>query len=290
MAGKILITGATGATGTEVVKALAARGADVVVGVRSPEKAKALEGPTVRPVELDHARPETYERAFEGAERVFLLTPFSGDSVEIGKRMIDSAKAAGARHIVKLSALGAENEPGIQLGRWHREVEKYLEASGVAWTHLRPNSFMQNFIHYFGGSIKPEGKIYLPFGQGKVSWIDTRDIGEVAAAILAGDAAAHAGKAYDLTGPAAIGVDEVAAAIGRALGKEVTYVDIPEKVALEGLLSYGAPEWMANAMMELHAMNKAGHAAVVNDLVEKIGGKKPFDIDRFARDNVQAWS
>lgn len=290
MAGKILITGATGATGTEVTKALAARGAEVVVGVRSPEKAKGIEGPHVHPVELDHARPETYARAFEGAERVFLLTPFAADSVDIGKRIVDAAKAAGARHIVKLSALGVENEPGIQLGRWHREVEKYVEASGIAWTHLRPNSFMQNFINYFGGAIKPEGKIYLPFGQAKVSWIDTRDIGEVAAAILAGDASAHAGKAYDLTGPAALGVDEVAAAIGRAIGKEVTYVDVPEEAVRQGMLSYGMPEWMVNAMMELHAMNKAGYAAGTTDLVEKIGGKKPLDFDQFARDHARAWS
>lgn len=288
MAGKILITGATGTVGTATVKALVARGADVRVGVRSTEKAQKL-GEGVTPVLLDHARPETYAAAFEGVERVLLLTPFQPDQVEIGQRLVDAAKAAGVKHLVKISATGADQEPGIQLGRWHRATEKYVEASGIPWTVLRPASFADNFINYFGGTIKSEGKIYLPFGTGAVSWIDARDIGEVAAVVLTEPIEKHAGKAYELTGPAAVDAHGVAKAIGRAIGKEVTYVDVPEEAAKQGMLQYGAPEWMANAMMELHWICKQGWAGGTTDAVEKLTGRKPIDFETFAKDNAAAW-
>jgi uncharacterized protein YbjT (DUF2867 family) len=286
MAGKILITGATGTVGSELVRALATRGADVRAAVRSPKKAQAQDL-RAEIVEVDYDHPQTLPYAFAGVDKLFLLLPPTHDQVELARRLIDAAKAARVKHVVKLGAMHIG--PDILFNRWHREAEAYLEASGLPWTILGPTSFMQNFIVYDGGTIASDGKIFQPLGEGRVAYIDARDIAAVAAEILTGDTASHAGKTYDLTGPAAITVGEVAQAIGRAIGREVEYVDIPEEATRQGLVAYGTPPWMADAIMELHNASKENHASTVTDWVERLTGQKPNDIDSFARAHAPAW-
>lgn len=286
MASTILVTGATGTIGSEVVKALAEKpGVTVRVAVRSAAKAEKLLGPNVVPVDFDYEKPETLAAAVKGADRVFLLTPFTENQVELGKLLIDAAKAAGVKHIVKLSAVGAEIEPGIQLGRWHRAIEKHIEASGVAYTFLRPANFMDNFIHYYPPA--GDGNIYLPLGTGAVSYIDSRDIAAVAAAVLTGEG--HQGKAYVLTGPAALTTAEAASAIGAASGRDIHYVDVPEAAASKAMLDMQMPGWMVEAMMELHGICKAGYASEVSPLVEQLTGRAPRTFADFARDRAEAW-
>lgn len=286
MASTILVTGATGTVGSEVVKALAAKpGVTVRVAVRSAAKAEKLAGANVVAVDFDYAKPETIAAAVKGADRVFLLTPFTEDQVELGKALIDAAKAAGVKHIVKLSAIGADIEPGIQLGRWHRAIEKLIEGSGVSYTFLRPANFMDNFINF--SPPGPDGTIYLPLGTAGVSYIDARDIGAVAAAVLTEES--HYGKAYDLTGPEAVTMAEVAKAIGEASGREVHYVDVPEEAAKKAMLDMHLPAWMVDAMMELHGICKAGYAGGVSPLVEKITGHAPRSFAQFTRDHADAW-
>src|SRR5688572_549197 len=183
----ILITGATGTVGNQVVKKLSNLDVKVRAGVHSLIKGENLKFPNVEVCELKFHKPESLKAVFTGVDRVFMITPMTEDQVEIGKSLIDAAKAAGVKHVVKLSAAGAELEHTIQLGRWHREVEKYLEESGLNYTILRPASFMQNFVDYYGNSIRKENKIYLPLGNGKVSFIDARDIADVAACVLTSD-------------------------------------------------------------------------------------------------------
>ena len=287
MASTILVTGATGTIGSEVVKALAAKsGVTVRVGVRSAAKAEKLLAANVVPVDFDYDRPETIAAAVQGADRVFLLTPFSENQVALAKALIDAAKGAGVKHIVKLSAIGADMEPGIQLGRWHREVEKLVEASGIAYTVLRPGNFMDNFINY--SPPGPDGNIYLPFGTGAVSYIDARDIAAVAAAVLTEES--HYGKAYDLTGPEAVTMTDVAKAIGEASGRDIHYVDVPEEAASKAMLDMHMPRWMVDAMMELHGICKAGYAGGISPLVEKLTGQKPRSFAQFARDRASAWA
>jgi uncharacterized protein YbjT (DUF2867 family) len=287
MASTILVTGATGTIGSEVVKALAAKpGVTVRVAVRSAAKAEKLLAPNVIPVDFDYEKPETIAAAVKGADRVFLLTPFAQNQVELGKLLIDAAKAAGVKHLVKLSAIGAEIEPGIQLGRWHRATEKAVEASGLAYTFLRPSNFMDNFIHYYPPA--GDGNIYLPLGTGACSYIDSRDIAAVAAAVLTEEG--HYGKAYDLTGPEALTTADAAAAIGAATGREVRYVDVPEAAASKAMLDMHMPEWMVTAMMELHGIVKAGYASGISPLVEKLTGQAPRTFAAFARDRASAWT
>ena len=286
MASTILVTGATGTIGSEVVKALAGKpGVTVRIGVRSAAKAEKLAAENVVPVDFDYEKPETIAAAVKGADRVFLLTPFSADQVEHGRAVIEAAKAAGVKHIVKLSAIGVENEPGIQLGRWHREVEKLVEASGISYTILRPNNFMDNFINFYGPGA--DGNIYVPFGTAAVSYIDARDVAAVAATVLTEEG--HYGKAYDLTGPEAVTTAEVAKAIGEVSGRTVTYVDVPEEAASKGMLDMHMPKWMVDAMMELHGICKAGYASGVSPLVKQITGKAPRTFAEFARDRAAAW-
>ncbi|TGE22523.1 SDR family oxidoreductase [Hymenobacter aquaticus] len=280
-----MVTGATGNVGTELISALANRGLTVRAGVHSLIKGDRLRNlhPELQLVELDYSKPQTLHVALTGVDRLALITPFSEDQVEIGKRVIDAAKQAGVQHIVRLSAAGADAEPGIQLGRWHREVEQHLEQSGIAYTILRPGSFMQNFVNYNAESICHEGKLYMPLGEGKVSYVDARDIAATAAHILSTPGTEHYGKAYELTGPQALSLHEVAAAIGQATGQPVTYVDVPEEAARQSMAQ--APAWMRDAMLELYSLSKAGYTASVTNTVEAITGCAPHTIQQFAHDN-----
>lgn len=279
----ILITGATGTVGSEVVKDLAATNVKVRAGVHSIIKGDRFRVfPDVDTVEIDFARPETLKAAYTGVTRVFQITPFTQDQVEIGKKLIDAAKDAGVQHIVKLSASGADAKPGIQLGRWHRDVEKHLESSGVNYTLLRPTSFMQNFVNYQGYTIQHESKIYMPLGEGQVSYIDARDIAAVARVVLT--ESGHEGKAYELTGPAALSVAEVAAIIAKITSRTVTYIDVPEAAARQAMSGMHMPGWMIDAMMELNAINKAGYAANVTDTVKQITGQPARSFADFAQD------
>lgn len=282
----ILVTGATGTVGTQTIEALSkVQGAQVRAGVRSAQKAAALKKGNVTPVDFDYGNAASVKAALAGVDHVFLLTPFDPNQVQMGKALVDAAKAAGVKHVVKLSALGSNIEPGIQLGRWHREVEKHLEASGLGWTILRPNNFMQNFVNYYPPD--KEGVIYLPWGQGKCSWIDARDLGAVAAKVLT--SAGHEGKGYDLTGPEALGIADVAAELSKVSGRTIKYVDVPEDAAKSAMLGMGMPAFAVDAMMELHAIDKAGYAAAVTPVVEQLLGRKPRSFAEFAREHASAW-
>lgn len=282
----ILVTGATGTIGTQVIKQLTAHpGVKVRAAVRSTAKADALRELGAEPVEFEWSRPETFTAALQGADKLFLLTPFAPDQVELAQRLIDAAKAAGIKHIVKLSALGCDNEPGIQLGRWHHAVERAIQAAGIPYTFLRPNNFMENFIGYYPPA--PDGNIYLPFGQGAVSWVDGRDVAAVAVAALLGHG--HEGKVYTLTGGEALTIDQIAAQIAEATGRTIRFVDVPEEAARSAMLGMQMPAWMVNAMMELNGINKAGYAAAITPTVQEITGSAPRSFRDFARENAAAW-
>ena len=282
----ILVTGATGTIGSQVVKALrAVSGVQVRAAVRGGEKSKGLEGANVTTVPFDYNDASTLTKAVEGVDKIFLVTPFSKDQVELGARLVDAAKQAGVKHIVKLSAIGCENEPGIQLGRWHRAIEQKIEASGIAWTFLRPNNFYENFINFYGPDA--QGAIYVPWGQAAASFIAGGDVALAAKAVLTSDG--HEGRAYTLTGPEPLSIAQAAKAIGEVSGRPITYVDVPEEAAKQAMLGFQMPEWMVDAMMELHAIDKAGYAAAVTDDFTKLTGQKPKAFPEFARENAARW-
>lgn len=280
----ILVTGATGTVGSETIKALSGLDIHVRAGVHSLIKGDRFRGlPNVDMVHLVFQDPETLRVAFTGVDRVFLITPLAENQVEAAKKMIDMARQTGVRHIVRLSASVAGTRPDIQLGRWHREVEEYLEASGIPYTHLRPSSFMQNFVsHATAASICDANAIYMPFGQARVSFVDARDVAAVARVVLTEPG--HERKVYELTGPEAITVNEVAHALTQATDRLITYVDVPDEAALKAMHQHQMPDWMVAALTELNGVCRAGSASQVTDTIEKLTHRKPRSIFDFAQD------
>jgi len=275
----ILVTGATGTIGSSTVKALKAKGASFKVGTRSPEK---LKGQGVEGVQFDWDKPETFGPALKGVEKVFVLTPIAEKQVEYTQALVDAAKKAGVKHIVKLSVMGADSEPGIALGRMHRGAEKAIKDSGIAWTMLRPTFFMENFFNYYGADPKKDSTVYNPHGQGKAAWVDGRDVGEVAAAVLTGKG--HEGKTYDLTGPEALGDAEVLALLGEAVGHKYTYVDVPEEAARKAMQDMKMPAWIVDGFMELNMLIKNNWVATPASGVKDVLGRPPRSVKEYAKD------
>jgi uncharacterized protein YbjT (DUF2867 family) len=279
--------GATGNVGSQVVKQLADAGANVRAAVRSPRKAESLKSERVSLTEFDTDKPETIEAAFQGVDKVFLLTPLVPNMVELSANLVAAAKKAGVKHIIKSSGMGAEVEPGITLTRWHREAEKAIEASGIAFTFVRPNGFMQNYANFNGATIKTQNAFYLPVGDGKVSYIDTRDIAAVAVAALTQDG--HEGKAYEVTGLEAISNQEIAEIISQVVGRKINYVDVPEDAARSEMKQSGMPDVLIDMTMELYELYKAGYASEVTPTVEQVTAKKPISFVQFANDYAEAF-
>ena len=287
MTNTILVMGATGNVGSQVVKQLADTGANVRAAVRSPRKAESLKSERVSLTEFDTDKPETVEAAFQGVDKVFLLTPLVPNMVELSANLVAAAKKAGVKHIIKSSGMGAEVEPGITLTRWHREAEKAIEASGIAFTFVRPNGFMQNYANFNEATIKTQNTFYLPVGDGKVSYIDTRDIAAVAVAALTQDG--HEGKAYEVTGLEAISNQEIAEIISQIVGRKINYVDVPEDAARSEMKQSGMPDVLIDMTMELYELYKAGYASDVTPTVEQVTGKKPISFVQFANDYAEAF-
>jgi uncharacterized protein YbjT (DUF2867 family) len=244
MSKTIFVSGATGTTGGATFQALLAMGANVVVGVRSPAKVGALEalGAIVRPFDLADVRAMT--DAMRGADGLYLVTPVSEQTAELTKAMIQAAKAAGVGHVAKLSGLDVDKEPGFTMGHWHLAAELAIRGSGLRWTFLRANAFMQNFLGN-ADTIKTQGDYYSPFGSTPVSFVDARDIGEAAATVLLSDD--HDRTIYNLTGPRGVTNNEVASLLGEAAGKPVTCVDVTVEQLRQALAGHGMPEVVATA-------------------------------------------
>jgi uncharacterized protein YbjT (DUF2867 family) len=274
----ILVSNANGKVGQEVAKALLAKGEKVRIGARDVAKARA-EFPGADIVELDFARESTIASAVQGVVAVFSATPYhllpaAEDA------LISAAKAAGVARYVKLSALGVESNPESP----HSMAEKTLAASGLAWTVLRPTFFMQNYSTQAAASVR-SGAIYEPAGNGATAFVDTRDIADVAVAALTQPG--HDGKAYALTGPAALTRDEVAEKLSRAIGRDVKYVEVDDAALREAMA--GAPSSLTELMSALFGYVRQGYTAGVATDIETVTGRPARDFARFAADHAQVW-
>src|SRR5947199_1531482 len=275
----VLVTGATGTIGRDLVKIFSENGVQVRVGIRDQAKARKQFVANIALSTFDFEDAASFPDSLKDVEKVFLLPPPIPNQVAVANAFIDATKRAGVRHSVKLSVVGADTEPPFTFGKWHTASDQHVRESGLAFTFLRPNSFMQNFINYFPPR---DGVIYLPWGNGKASFVDARDIATVAARALTHEA--HKNKIYTLTGPAALSIDEVARTLSQVAGREIKYVDVPESAARDAMLNAGMAEWQVNLLMELHAMNKQNRWSTITSDVEGVTGKPPIDFREFARD------
>ena len=283
----ILITGATGTTGREIVEELRRAGASGVRAlVRDPARASFIREAGFETVAGDFDRPETLYAALEGVERSLLLTPPSPQTVEHNRAFIDAARRSGLRHVVKVSAIGADAGAPDGFARWHGESEELLKSSGLAWTMLRPNSFMQNLLGQ-AGQIAATGRIFQAVGDARIAFIDVRDVAAVAARALTEDG--HEGETYVLSGPEPLTFHDVAAKLSEASGRKITYAPVAAEQYRAGALAAGMPAWLVDALEALNVMFAAGHAAEVTDDVKRVARREPTTFGQFARDHAGAF-
>jgi uncharacterized protein YbjT (DUF2867 family) len=285
--GKLLITGATGNVGTSLLKHLDTAEVEVRALAQDESKVQLLRDRGVEAVVGDFLEPETLGPALEGVSTVFLLTPIHPEQVPQASNVIKAAKQSGNNpRVVRLSVHQASPQAPTRISRQHAEIEDELRASGLPYTLLRPQSFMQNTLAT-ARTVASLGKIYQPFKDGKLGMIDARDIGEVAAKVLTGEG--HEGKVYTLTGPAAISFYDVANAISEVLGKEVSYVPVPLENAKEAMLKMGIPEWKADALNEYAKAHSEGYSDWTTDDVEQLTGHPATSYKEFAADFRQVF-
>lgn len=278
----ILVTGATGNIGRELIPFLLQSGQPIRVLVRDERKAASLDA-CVERVVGDFDKPETLAAAVQGVERIFLLTYETRQDLAV----LDAAKKAGVQHIVKLSTLEAA-EHKIKVGKWHYEREELIRASGLDWTFLRPGMFMSNSIEWWADSIKGQGSVFFPGGKkGKVAPMDPRDVAFVAA--LALTQPGHSGQSYTLTGSELFTIGEMVQVISQVLGKPIQYVDIPPIAAKLFMLKTGMDKTLVNALMEMLASLRRNEGAIVTDTFQRLTGQSPRTFEAWCREHIQAF-
>lgn len=280
----ILVTGATGLNGKQLLHRLSASGVSVRALVRDPARAAAIAAlPNVEIVQGDMARPETLAAGLRGVERAMLISSSDPTMLDVQTNFIDAARKAGVKHVVKLSGIMPEIDSAFRFARMHGEIEKRLEASGMAFTHLRPGEFMPAYFRQ-APNIAAKGAMFLPMEEAKIASIDVGDIAEIAAKVLTGSG--HEGKIYPLTGPEALTMTEVAAKLSAATGKTIRYVNVPPEDARKAQLAAGMPPYLADALFELFAERRHGKEAKVWPDAATLLGRRPTSFDEFARNNA----
>jgi uncharacterized protein YbjT (DUF2867 family) len=297
---RILVTGATGTVGSEVVKQLVSSFTSsssldqsvIRAAVHSQNKADKFSqyGEIVETVDMDYNKPETIEAALHKVDKLFLLALPSLNMTDISSKVIREAKKNGVQSIVKLSVFGADAEPGIIIGRLHRQEEKIIEESGIPYTFLRSSAFMQNFVNYFGYNIKAQNAIYLPAGEGKVSFVDARDVAAAAAKLLSENNRKHDNKAYVITGPEALSYSQVTEIISKEIGRKISYIDTEEEDARKAMESMGVEDWLIDAILEDFYNTKVGNRSKTTNAVEQILGRKPTSFAQFVRDYANSFN
>jgi uncharacterized protein YbjT (DUF2867 family) len=286
----ILITGATGTVSSEVVKQLSAKGENIIVkaAARSATDNTFENLNRVQVVQLDYDKPDSLAVALKGVDKLFLLTPFQSNMVDLTSNLVSEAKKAKVKYIAKQSVMGADAEPGITPGRLHRQAEKIIEESGIPFTFLRPNFFMQNFVNYYSNLIRSQGAFYIPAGDAKVSFVDVRDIAAVAVKSLINDNQ-QKGRTYNITGGEALSYGQAAEILSKAVGKKINYVNVTDQDAHKGMKDMSMDEWTIKSMIELFEITRAGYVSEISPIVEQVTGNKPITFSQFAKDYAGAF-
>jgi uncharacterized protein YbjT (DUF2867 family) len=278
---KILVTGARGNLGGAVVRAMASSGVSVIAGGTAPENMKIPLG--IEKVKINYEQPDTVKTALKDVDGLFLVAPpLDWEAPAKIKPVIDQAKAAGVRHIIFNSALGVDQNEAAPL----RVIEKQVIASGLKYTILRPNFFMENFTCGFLAPMIAQGGIFLAAGDAPTSFISTEDIAAVATTAFEKH---HFGAEYNLTGPSALDHAQVARIISEVSGKQIQYQALSEEAMIQGARDQGLPDGVIRYMAVLYQAVRSGWMAAVTDDVPKILGRPAVSFGDFAQNNAAAW-
>ena len=278
----ILITGATGKTGSATAKSLGEKGETFRALIRNEEKKEGLESIGGEVVIGSIENTDVVNQSMQGVKTVLVLLPNSESQLALEKQLVDSAKQAGVERIVKMSSIEATPDATSPIPKLHLESEEYIKQSGLAWTMIKPNFYMQNLLAS-AGTIKEQGKIFLPMGDGKTGMIDTTDVGKVLAKVLSEDG--HESMNHEITGPEILSFYEVAEIFSQVLGKQVDYVDVPMDAYKETLGQFLTNQWHLDAVIDLFKGIAEGGIEDKTDTFNELMGETPKSLSQFLAEN-----
>ena len=278
----ILITGATGKTGSATAKSLGEKGERFRALIRNEEKKEGLESIGGEVVIGSIENTDVVNQSMQGVKTVLVLLPNSESQLALEKQLVDAAKQAGVERIVKMSSIEATPDATSPIPKLHLESEEYIKQSGLAWTMIKPNFYMQNLLAS-AGTIKDQGKIFLPMGEGKTGMIDTTDVGTVIAKVLSEDG--HESMNHEITGPEILSFYEVAEIFSRALGKQVDYVDVPMDAYKETLGQFLTNQWHLDAVIDLFKGIAEGGIEDKTNTFNELTGETPKSLSQFLAEN-----
>lgn len=280
----VALLGATGTLGREALAALRGTATPVRVLARDPARAHALLGADVEIVRADLDRPEGLAAALKDAAALLLAAPVDPRHEARVAGLLAAARAVGLPRLVVLSALGADRSSPSALLRQHGMAEDRLLGRGLSVTLLRPAPTYQTLLH-LTPRLRAQGELALPLRLARAAWVDARDVGAVAALTLTRPG--HAGQTYDLTGPEALQMTEVAALLERVLRRSVRYVDVSVEEATQAFLAAGLTPYAAAETARLVAHGASGASGMTTETVAKLLGRPPLALEPWARDHVE---
>ena len=277
----ILFTGLTGAVGTEIIKLLPEYGIHTRGLVRNPDKAEMVRQAGVEVIPGSMEDEDAVIAALQGCDRAFLLMANSRQQLELEKSFVNAAVKASIGHIVKMSANGADSNSQALLKRYHGDSEQYIRESGLRYTLVRPNFFMQNMLHV-AGSIVEQDKFFMPMRAGQVGIVDVRDVAHFVLAVLTGSG--HDGKTYEVTGPELVSFHDIASQLSEVMGREISYIDQPATEFKQSLLQWVPDDWYVETVSELFELIAQGSGALLNGEYTRVTGRAPTTLRRFFQD------
>ena len=286
MVGTILVTGATGKVGREVVKQLVSAKSKVRAGIYNHARVDKIEIGGFEQVDLDFTKPEMIEAALNGVEKAFLVMPFRENMIEMIKNFLDVAKRKDVKHIVLLSMMGSDKPDGSSILKMHKQCEEYVIASGIPTTLLRPNWFMQDFIKY-AQTIKKPGMYQAPISlKGSISFVDIRDVATIATMALL---KSKGGEIFVLTGPQTFTHRQVEDNFAFVLGKRVIFHTISDDDFRQTMLGYGVSDWHVHMMLEMYKEAEKGTFAEIDQTAAQLLGHKPETFKTFIKAYIKTF-
>jgi len=279
----ILITGATGKSGSATAKALFDLGQSYRALIRNPDKEEELKALGAEVIIGSIEDNHSLVKAMLGVKKVLILLPNSENQLALEKQIVDVALQSGVKHIVKVSSIEATPDAISPIPKLHLESENYIKASGLEWTMVKPNFYMQNLLGS-AATIKEQDKIFLPMGEGKTGMIDTRDVGKVIAKVLSEDG--HTSKNYAITGPEILSFHDVAEKFSNVLGRNIDYVDMPMAAYKDILSKFLTNQWHLNSVIDLFVGIAEGGIEDKTETYKELMGKQPTSLEEYIKEHA----